>query len=75
MMHETDELTCPRCGETLEGDFGEVAVSTGDEQIRTEIECPNCGAPLDIVMESALPEALGMDVWVEDRKEGDDGSN
>lgn len=73
MMHDTGELTCPRCGEQLEGDFGTVNVSTGDEQIRTEIECPNCGAPLDVVMESALPDALGMDVWVEDRhEEGDE---
>lgn len=80
MMHETGELTCPRCGELLEGDFGTVEVSTSGKMsddpegmmFRTEIECPHCGAPLAAVVESALPEALGVNVWVEDRKEESD---
>jgi hypothetical protein len=69
MHHERDELTCPRCGTVLEGDFGTVDVATGDEQIRTAIECPDCDAPLTVVIESALPDALGVDVWIEDRRD------
>jgi DNA-directed RNA polymerase subunit RPC12/RpoP len=68
-LHDTGELTCTRCGELLEGDFGKVGVSTSDEQTRTNIECPECGAPLQVVIESALPEALGVDIWIEDRRE------
>lgn len=69
-LHDAGELTCPRCGDLLEGDFGTVETSIDeDSQIRTEIECPDCGAPLDVVIESALPEAIGVDIWVEDRRE------
>lgn len=68
-LHETGELTCPRCGETLEGDFGKVSARVENGQIRTEIECPYCSAPLEVVVENALPDALGVDVWVEDREE------
>lgn len=73
-LHDTGELTCPRCGETLEGDFGKVETSTSEKDdeeaaIRTAINCPECGAPLEVVIESALPEAIGVDVWVEDRQE------
>lgn len=76
-LHDTDELTCPRCGELLEGDFGTVTPSTSGEgaeemEIRTPIECPACTAPLEIVIESALPEAIGVDIYVEDRREDGD---
>jgi DNA-directed RNA polymerase subunit RPC12/RpoP len=71
MLHEEDELTCPRCGEVLNGDFGTVdtKISNESDQVRTEIDCPDCDAPLDLVIESALPDALGFDIWVEDRRD------
>jgi predicted nucleic acid-binding Zn ribbon protein len=72
LLHDTGELTCPRCGTVLKGDFGTVPVDTSKDQIRIEIDCPECSAPLVALMEMALPEALGVDMWVEDR-EGDDG--
>jgi predicted RNA-binding Zn-ribbon protein involved in translation (DUF1610 family) len=64
----TDEgLRCPNCGEALEGDAGEVPVSIEDEVIRVPFDCPECDAPLTITVESALPEAIGVDLSVERR--------
>lgn len=71
-LHDVDELTCPRCGATLEGDFGQVPVDVDDNQIRTALDCPACDAPLALGVESAAPEALGVDVWVEDRRDDTD---
>jgi transcription elongation factor Elf1 len=62
-----DTLRCPACGELLEGDAGDVPTSIDDGEIRVAVDCPACGAPLEIVIESALPEALGVDVTVEPR--------
>lgn len=70
-LHDTGELTCPRCGELLEGDFGEVTADVSDGAIRTPFDCPECDAPLVLVVENAFPEAIGVDVWVEDRHEDD----
>jgi DNA-directed RNA polymerase subunit RPC12/RpoP len=69
-MHEDGELTCPRCGETLLGDFGNVSAGVEDGTIRTAIDCPDCSAPLDVCIALATGEALGVDVWVEDREDG-----
>jgi DNA-directed RNA polymerase subunit RPC12/RpoP len=71
-LHDTDELTCPRCGVVLEGDFGTVNVEMSDDQIRTPIECPDCDAPLEVVVEMAPSDALGVEMWVEDRHQQDD---
>lgn len=68
-LHETGELTCPRCGVTLEGDFGQVRTTVDDGTIRTHIDCFDCSAPLDVCVEMAPDGALGVDVWVEDRDE------
>jgi transcription initiation factor IIE alpha subunit len=68
----TDEgLRCPDCGELLEGDAGEVPVSVEDGVIRVPFDCPECDAPLAITVESALPEALGVDLTVERRDAGE----
>jgi len=72
-LHDTGELTCPRCGAVLD-DVDEHApeeelVGKGDDELlRAPFDCPDCGAPLELVVESALPEALGVDVYVEDRR-------
>lgn len=70
------ELSCPRCGDDVEGEGGAVGVSgeAEDKQIRGEIECPSCGAPLELVIESALPDALGVDMWIEDRRDREGGA-
>lgn len=69
-LHDTGELTCSRCGESLADAIdGEVSAATVDEQIRVATECPTCEAPIAVVVEAAMPEALGLDVWVEDRRE------
>lgn len=69
-MHETGDLTCPRCGESIMGVSGsvdmDVAGSGGEKQIRTHVQCPECDALVDIVIESALPDGIGVDVYVED---------
>jgi predicted RNA-binding Zn-ribbon protein involved in translation (DUF1610 family) len=68
----TDEdLRCPDCGELLEGDAGEVPVSVDDGVIRVPFDCPACRAPLTITVESALPEALGVDFSIERRDAGE----
>lgn len=64
-----DVLRCPTCDEVLEGDFGEVPTAVEDGEIRVAFDCPACGAPLEIVVESALPDALGVDLTVERRDE------
>lgn len=67
-LHDTGDLTCPRCGDSLaDAVDGEVSASV-EEQIRVATDCPQCGAAIEIVVESAMPDALGLDVWVEDRR-------
>ena len=66
-MSDDELLRCPDCGEALEGDAGEVPVSIEDEVIRVPFDCPECEARLAISVESALPEAIGVDVSVERR--------
>lgn len=74
-LHETDDLTCPRCGASLfdEREDGETfeaqLVEDDDVMIRARFPCPACGALIDQVTASAAPEALGVDVWIEDAKE------
>ena len=70
-LHETGDLTCSRCGASLAGLSGTVDPDVGggasaDLAVRTHVECPECCAALDIVVESALPDAIGVDVYVED---------
>jgi endogenous inhibitor of DNA gyrase (YacG/DUF329 family) len=71
-LHDHGDLTCPRCGTSLpEAEAsGEAApASVDDDQIRVSIECPECEAQLDLVVENALPEAIGVDIFVEDRRD------
>lgn len=70
-LHDTSELSCPRCGASLADLEEEVRapVSGTDDQIRIGVECSSCTAPLELVRETALPEAIGVDVWVEDRRD------
>ena len=71
--HDTGALTCPRCGASLTDLRGELGGDVGwpTEQIRVDVECPTCDAPLAVLIESAAPEAIGVDVWVEDRHDVD----
>jgi hypothetical protein len=70
-LHDTGELTCPRCGTSLDGIDADVTgvFRETNQPLRTHLECPDpdCNAPLDLVIESALPDALGVDIYVEDR--------
>lgn len=71
-LHDTGEPTCPRCGEVLEDVKSKIstdAAGEGDEFVRAPFDCPECGAPLAVVVESALPEAVGVDVYIEDRRD------
>ena len=63
-LHDTGDLTCPRCSTTLTDFKGELGgdVSRPTGQIRVDIECPSCDAPLAVLIESAAPKAIGVDV-------------
>jgi len=65
------DATCPRCGSSLADRLDGVAVATdaGDDSVRVPVDCHDCDAPLTLVVESALPDALGVDVYVKDRRE------
>lgn len=69
--HEADDLTCPRCGAPVTGFDGTIDGIGENEQIRINIECGECKAPLEIVVESTLPKAVDAGMWVEDRREGE----
>lgn len=69
-LHDTGELTCPRCGTALET-AGEVRPNVDRSKARVPVDCPDCGAPLEVILTSAAPEAIGLDVWVEDRRSPD----
>lgn len=73
-LHNTGDLSCPRCGVSLTDLKGELGADAGgsNDQIRVHLECPSCDAPLAVLIESAAPEALGVDVWIEDRRDQDD---
>lgn len=63
---------CPACGETLEGKMPNATDESHDEKIVVEFDCPACGERLRHVAESALPDALGVDVSLEVADGGDD---
>lgn len=63
-----DVLRCPACDELLEGAATTVPVGDEGDEIRVDVECSACDAPLAIVVSSALPEALGVDLDVERRR-------
>jgi uncharacterized protein (UPF0212 family) len=67
-LHDVGDLTCPRCGESLEQHLGGEISASVDEKIRVAVDCPSCDAPIDIVIESALPDAVGLDVYVEESR-------
>lgn len=67
-LHDTDDLTCPRCGASLAGITTDVSTVPDEERIRVPVACPDCEAPLDLVITSAQPEAIGVDVFVVDRR-------
>lgn len=73
-LHDTGGLTCPRCGASLAKIKSELTPEEREPegQLRINKECPSCNAPLSVIVESAAPEAIGVDVWVEDRREVDD---
>ncbi len=69
MLHDHGGLTCPRCGVSIEDFETTVSPDTSGDNVRIPVSCPNCDAPLAIVIESAAPDALGLDVWSEDRRD------
>lgn len=75
---ETDDVSCPRCGASLAGVLvavvGDVGKTGMDAELRTHSRCPECDAPVDVVVASNLPDDLGVDVFVEDghRRPGED---
>lgn len=73
-LHESGDLTCPRCGASLAAGKSELTpkVKEANGKMRFDEECPSCDAPLEIVVESAAPDAIGVDVWVEDHRGVDD---
>lgn len=68
-LHDTDDLTCPRCGASLAGITTDGSTVSEEERLRVPVDCPDCDAPLDLVITSAQPDAIGVDVFVEDRRE------
>lgn len=73
-LHDTGDLTCPRCGASLAEAKSKLAAEVREPngQIRIDEECPSCDAPLAVIVASAAPEAIGVNVWVEDRRELDE---
>jgi transcription elongation factor Elf1 len=69
-LHAPGELTCPRCGASLAGITTDASTVSEEESIRIPVDCPDCETPLDLVITSALPDAIGVDVFVEDRRDG-----
>jgi hypothetical protein len=61
---DSEPLRCPECEELLEGRLGDVPGAVEDETITVAFDCPECGADLELLLESALPEALGIDIEV-----------
>lgn len=71
-VHDSGELSCPRCGVPIEDvEIPSAEVVTAGEELRVGLECPDCGSDLELVVRSAAPKALGVDVWLEDRRESD----
>jgi transcription initiation factor IIE alpha subunit len=57
-LHDTGELTCPRCSVTFEDVTLDAPTGSYDEQVRSEFDCPDCDAPLVLVIESAECDGL-----------------
>lgn len=64
------DLTCPRCGVSLDGldEKSPVAVDEEKRRIRAHVRCenPDCTAPLDIVLEVSDSDAHDVGVRIED---------
>lgn len=62
-MHYT---VCPACGYTF-GDetLNDAGTEVEEDEIVTRFECPDCSRRLRLVVESAAPEALGVDMTLE----------
>ncbi|MFC3957576.1 hypothetical protein [Halovivax cerinus] len=43
-----DALTCPECGEGLEGNLGRVPAFANGDAVRLALECPGCAAMLEL---------------------------
>ena len=66
MLHDTGELTCPRCGVIFENVALNVTTGSYDEQGRSEFDCSDCDAPLVLVVDTD-PIGVGVDMRVENR--------
>lgn len=77
---DVGEFICPRCGEqidvrdelsemSIDVEAGAAALISG-EQVRGPFDCPVCDDPLNLVIEDDGQGDIGVDVWVEDRREG-----
>ena len=63
---------CPRCGkEILETEYQsvDVRISEENDEVRTSLDCPHCDGDLWIVMNTSLPENIGVDMRLEKRED------
>jgi hypothetical protein len=62
---DSEPLRCPECEKFREGRLGDIPGTVEDETIIVEFDCPKCDAALELLLESALPEAIGIDIDVQ----------
>ena len=65
-LHETGDLTGPCCGASLAGPTGTESTVSDEENSRLPVYCSNCEALRPIGITTALPDALGLDIHVEE---------
>lgn len=65
-LPDTGDLPVHCCGASLAGTTGTESTVSDEENVRFPVYCPNCEAPLPIVITSALPDALGLNIHVEE---------
>lgn len=76
---DVGEFICPGCSEQIDirdelsemstdVEAGAAAVLSG-EQVRDPFDCPVCDDPLNLVTEDDGEGVIGVDVWVEERRE------
>jgi len=74
MTDETDALdaphygSCPACGYVFDDTLDDArGVTPDDEDVLhvVHFDCPDCSRPLRLVVENAIPDALGVDMTLE----------
>ncbi len=63
-------LSCPRCDATVPSVAGSVPVDGSERELRVPVECPDCVAPLSLVVTRVRErDEIGVELWLEDRRE------